>query len=103
MSHQDGLGNNGAEASGLTKPDDGDDRMQKRVKMSRMAGMVSNLTSSRIQGTCGIRLRHVAPGCFHPIRQATAGKTLQTLDSQLEAATYSGTDFPAAVAGVPAG
>src|SRR5436309_7586420 len=29
---------------------------RKRVKMSRMAGMVSNLTSSRIQGTCGIRL-----------------------------------------------
>jgi len=30
MSHQDGLGNNGAEATGLTKPDDGDDRMQKK-------------------------------------------------------------------------
>src|SRR5258705_8012375 len=26
--------------------------------------------------------RAVAPGCFHLIRQATAGKTLQTLDSQ---------------------
>ena len=24
----------------------------------------------------------VAPGCFHPIREAAAGKTLQTLDSQ---------------------
>src|SRR5437870_12212506 len=30
MSHQAGLGNNGAEATGLTKPDDGDDRMQKK-------------------------------------------------------------------------
>jgi len=30
MSHQDGLGNNGAEATGLSKPDDGDDRMQKK-------------------------------------------------------------------------
>src|SRR5438034_647176 len=30
MSHQDGLGNNGAEDTGLTKPDDGDDRMQKK-------------------------------------------------------------------------
>src|SRR5437870_12133310 len=30
MSHQDGLGNNGAEATGLTKPDDGDDRRQKK-------------------------------------------------------------------------
>jgi hypothetical protein len=28
MSHQDGLGNNGTESTGLTKPDDGDDRMQ---------------------------------------------------------------------------
>jgi len=37
MSHQDGLGNNGAEATGLTKPDDGDDRMQKKSEMSRMA------------------------------------------------------------------
>ena len=33
---------------------------RKRVKMSRMAGMVSNLTSSRIQGTCAIRLRPLA-------------------------------------------
>jgi hypothetical protein len=27
MSHQDGLGNNGTESTGLTKPDDGDNRM----------------------------------------------------------------------------
>jgi hypothetical protein len=30
MPHQDGLGNNGAEATRLSKPDDGDDRMQKK-------------------------------------------------------------------------
>ena len=30
MSHQDGLGNNGAEATGLTKPDDVDDHVQKK-------------------------------------------------------------------------
>ena len=30
MSHQDGLGNNGTEPTGLTKPDDGDDRVQKK-------------------------------------------------------------------------
>jgi hypothetical protein len=29
MSHQDGLGNNGTESTELTKPDDGDNRMQK--------------------------------------------------------------------------
>jgi hypothetical protein len=29
MSHQDGLGNNGTETTGLTEPDDGDDRMEK--------------------------------------------------------------------------
>src|SRR5437764_1069769 len=32
MSHQDRLGNNGPEATGLTKPDDGDDRVQKKSK-----------------------------------------------------------------------
>src|SRR2546427_611417 len=32
---------------------------RKRVKMSRMAGIVSNSTSSRIQGAYGIRLPHV--------------------------------------------
>ena len=26
--------------------------------------------------------RAVAPGCFHPIREAAAGKTLQSLDSE---------------------
>jgi hypothetical protein len=30
MSHQDGFGNHGPEATGLTKPDDGDNRMQKK-------------------------------------------------------------------------
>jgi hypothetical protein len=32
VSHQDGLGNNGTEATGLTKPDDDNDRMQKNSK-----------------------------------------------------------------------
>ena len=30
MSHQDGLGNNGTEPTGLTKPDAGDNRVQKK-------------------------------------------------------------------------
>jgi hypothetical protein len=30
MPHQDRLGNNGPEATGLSKPDDGADRMQKK-------------------------------------------------------------------------
>ena len=30
MSHQDGFGNNGPEATGLTKPNEGDNRMQKK-------------------------------------------------------------------------
>src|SRR5215467_1167155 len=30
MSHQDGLGNNRPETTGLSKPDDGDDRMEKK-------------------------------------------------------------------------
>jgi hypothetical protein len=50
MPHQDGLGNNGAEATRLSKPDDGDDRMQKRVKMSRMHRILSNSRILRIHG-----------------------------------------------------
>ena len=30
MSHQDGLGDNRPETTGLSKPDDGDDRMEKK-------------------------------------------------------------------------
>jgi len=30
MSHEDGLGNNGPESTGLNQPDDGDNRMQKK-------------------------------------------------------------------------
>jgi hypothetical protein len=42
MPHQDGFGDNGPEATGLSKPDDGDDCMQKKSEMSRMLRMVSN-------------------------------------------------------------
>jgi hypothetical protein len=38
MSHQDGLGHNGTEPTGLTEADDGNDRMQKILKMSRCCG-----------------------------------------------------------------
>jgi hypothetical protein len=30
MSHQDGLGDNGPQPTGLNQPDDGDDHMQKK-------------------------------------------------------------------------
>ena len=30
MPHQDGFGDNGPETTGLSKPDDGDDRMEKK-------------------------------------------------------------------------
>ena len=49
MSHQDGLGNNGAEATGLTKPDDGDDRMQKKsenVALGRNGIQLNKLENS---------------------------------------------------------
>ena len=32
MSHQDGFSDNGPEATGLSKPDDGDDGIQKKSK-----------------------------------------------------------------------
>src|SRR5690349_21825112 len=37
----------------------GGDRLQKKMKMSRMIGMLSNSTSSRIQDAWGIRLPQV--------------------------------------------
>src|SRR5262249_5570820 len=58
MSHQDGLGDNGPETTGLSKPDDGDDRMEKKRENVAHARMVSNRRSSRIQDACGIRLPH---------------------------------------------
>jgi hypothetical protein len=42
MSHQDGLGNNGPESTGLDEPDDGDDRMQKERENVAHVRMVSN-------------------------------------------------------------
>ena len=48
MSHQDGLGNNGPETTGLSKPDDGDDRME--IKSENVAharnGIKLNLKNS---------------------------------------------------------
>src|SRR5213593_319131 len=46
--------------------------------------------------------RAVAPGCFHPIREAAAGKTLPDARRTVEVSTYSGTDSPALLADGPA-
>jgi len=56
MSHQNGLSNNGTETAGLTKSEDGDDRVKKESEKVAHDGMVSNERSSRIQDACGIRL-----------------------------------------------
>jgi hypothetical protein len=42
MSHEDGLGNDGTHAAGLTKSDDGDDRMQKENENVALGPIVSN-------------------------------------------------------------
>jgi hypothetical protein len=59
MSHQDGLGNNGTQPAGLTKSDDGDDRVQKesenvahapdgiKLKKLRNSGRLRNSPTTR--------------------------------------------------------
>src|SRR5215831_18199709 len=49
MSHQDGLGDNGPETTGLSQPDDGDDRMEKKsenVAHARDGIKLKNLKNS---------------------------------------------------------
>ena len=62
MPHQDGFGDNGPEATGLSKPDDGDDCMQKKSENVAHAKDGIRLKSLRIQGTCGIRHPQDAAG-----------------------------------------
>jgi hypothetical protein len=42
MSHQDGFGDNGPDATGLSNAHDGDDCMQKKSENVAMVGRVSN-------------------------------------------------------------
>ena len=61
MSHQDGLGNNGPETTGLSKPDNGDDRMEKKsenvvhtrdgikLKNLKNSGRLRNSPTTRFQ------------------------------------------------------
>src|SRR5215468_8786143 len=65
MSHQDGLGNNGPETTGLSKPDDGDDRMEKKsenVVHTRDGIKLKNLKNSG-------RLRNSPPDAPFPSMQ----------------------------------
>src|SRR5262249_46949849 len=69
MSHQDRLGNNGPEATGLTKPDDDDDRVQNKrenvahaqdgIKLKKVKNyerLRNSPTTSRLCGTmCSAR------------------------------------------------
>jgi hypothetical protein len=69
MSHQDGLGNNGTEPTGLTKPDDGDDRMQKKsenvahpqdrikLKKPQISGRLRNSPRTRLLYESSLVLR----------------------------------------------
>src|SRR5215813_13352103 len=59
MSHQDGLGNNGPEATGSSEPDHDDDGMQKKSENVAHAPDGIKRKNQRILGTCGIRLRCV--------------------------------------------
>src|SRR5215470_6513015 len=88
MSHQDGLGDNGPETTGLSKPDDGDDRMEKKsenvahardgikLKNLKNSGRLRNSPTTRGQKRSGdindelnqvgaADRRHAAPECVH--------------------------------------
>jgi hypothetical protein len=60
MSHQDGLGNNGTEPTGLTKSDDDNDRMQKRYENVAHAQDGIKLKKLKNSGASGIRLPQLA-------------------------------------------
>jgi hypothetical protein len=53
MSHQDGLGNNGLEATRLNKPDNGDDRMQK--KSENVAHALDGIKLQKLKNSMGLR------------------------------------------------
>ena len=78
MSHQDRLGNNGPQATGLTKPDDGDDRMRNKRENVAHAQDGIKLKSSRIPSACGIRLPHArGQEAIEHEAQRTAGADTQ--------------------------
>ena len=56
MSHQDGFGNSRSQPTGSSKPEDGDDRMQKKSENDSHAHDGIKRKELRIHGTCGIRL-----------------------------------------------
>jgi hypothetical protein len=64
MPHQDGFGDNGPEATGLSKPDDGDDCMQK--KSENVAHAPDGIKLKNLKNS--LRLRN----------SPTTGETIQT-------------------------
>ena len=64
MSHQNGFANNGSEATGLSKPDDGNDCMQKKIenvahapdpiKLNNLKNSVSLRNSPTTGQQCGV-------------------------------------------------
>jgi hypothetical protein len=59
MPYQDGFGDNGTEATGLSKPGDGDDRMQKKSENVAHAPDGIKLKNLKNSVACGIRLPQV--------------------------------------------
>jgi hypothetical protein len=52
MSHQDGFGDNGPETTGLSKPDDGDDRMEKQSE--NVAHARDGIKSKKLKNSMGL-------------------------------------------------
>jgi hypothetical protein len=63
MSHQDGLGNNGPEATGLNQPDDGDDRVQK--KSENVAHAPDGIKLKKLKNSMGLWNSPTTGGASH--------------------------------------
>jgi hypothetical protein len=72
LSHQDRFGNNGTESTALTKPDDGDDRMQKESENVAHASDGIKGKKLRIHGTRGIRHQQAISAGHHGARRLQA-------------------------------
>src|SRR5262245_50194182 len=76
MSHQDGLGDNGPKATGASKPDDGDDCMQKKsenvahtrdgikLKNLKNSGRLRNSPTTSMRGTATTSQGCYSSSCF---------------------------------------
>src|SRR5262245_56931419 len=66
MPHQDGFRDNGPEATGLSKPDDGDDRMQK--KSENVAHPPDGIKRKNLKNSVRLRNSPTTASSIRPVR-----------------------------------